>query len=78
MKTSFSCSGASEKRRHGSGRWFRASQKRGYTILLIFLSSTAVFADDLDFSTLKYLAVQKDGRKKPLDTVAIETVEKLT
>jgi len=39
---------------------------------------TAAFADDLDFTALRYLAVQKDGRKKPLDTVAVETVEKLT
>jgi cytochrome c-type biogenesis protein CcsB len=38
----------------------------------------SVYADDLDFSTLQYLAAQKDGRKKPLDTVAIGTVEKLT
>jgi cytochrome c-type biogenesis protein CcsB len=47
-------------------------------ILVMLMMATAAFADDLDFSALKYLAVQKDGRKKPLDTVAIETVEKLT
>jgi cytochrome c-type biogenesis protein CcsB len=47
-------------------------------VLAMLVLATAAFADDLDFSALKYLAVQKDGRKKPLDTVAIETVEKLT
>ena len=46
-------------------------------ILLLLLSFSAV-ADDLDFSTLSYLAVQRDGRKKPLNTVAVETVQKLT
>ncbi len=35
-------------------------------------------ANELDYSTLKYLAVQKDGRKKPFDTVAAETLQKLT
>ena len=42
------------------------------------LIATVAFADDMDFTTLRYLAVQKDGRKKPLDTVALETVEKFT
>jgi cytochrome c-type biogenesis protein CcsB len=46
--------------------------------LLLWLTAGPLFADDLDFSALKYLAVQKDGRKKPLDTVALETVQKLT
>ncbi len=46
-------------------------------VLMLALTATA-FADDLDFTTLRFLAVQKDGRKKPLDTVALETVEKLT
>jgi hypothetical protein len=32
----------------------------------------------MDFTALRFLAVQKDGRKKPLDTVALETVEKLS
>jgi cytochrome c-type biogenesis protein CcsB len=40
--------------------------------------ATATAASDLDFTALKYIAVQKDGRKKPLDTVATETVQKLT
>src|SRR5882724_10918771 len=44
----------------------------------MFALATAAFADDLDFTALRFLAVQKDGRKKPLDTVALETVEKLT
>ncbi len=45
---------------------------------LLIITALPVLADDLDFSTLKYLAVQKDGRKKPLDTVALETVQKMT
>jgi cytochrome c-type biogenesis protein CcsB len=49
------------------------------TIILVMLSlATAAFADDLDFTALQFLAVQKDGRKKPLDTVALETIQKLT
>ena len=48
------------------------------TILVVLTLATAAFADDLDFTALRFLAVQKDGRKKPLDTVALETVEKLT
>ena len=44
---------------------------------MLMLGTTA-FADDLDFTALRFVAVQKDGRKKPLDTVALETVEKLT
>lgn len=47
-------------------------------MFVLFVLAVPVFADDLDFSALKYLVVQKDGRKKPLDTVAIETVQKLT
>jgi cytochrome c-type biogenesis protein CcsB len=48
-------------------------------ILVMLTLATAAFAtDDLDFTALRYLAVQKDGRKKPLDTVALETIEKLT
>jgi cytochrome c-type biogenesis protein CcsB len=46
--------------------------------LLALLMATNVYADDLDFTALRYLAVQKDGRKKPLDTVAVETLQKLT
>jgi len=40
----------------------------------------AVFveAQELDFSALRAIAVQKDGRKKPLDTVANETAQRLT
>jgi len=48
------------------------------TVLVMLALATAAFADDMDFTTLRFLAVQKDGRKKPLDTVALETVEKLT
>ena len=48
------------------------------TILVMFALATVAFANDLDFTALRFLAVQKDGRKKPLDTVALETVEKLT
>lgn len=40
--------------------------------------AAVAFADDLDFTALRFLAVQKDGRKRPLDTVALETVKKLT
>jgi len=47
-------------------------------VLAVCAVATAASADDLDFTALRYLAVQKDGRKKPLDTVALETVEKLT
>ena len=47
-------------------------------VILLIALSTSAFADDLDFSVLKQLAIQKDGRKKPLDTVAVETVQKLT
>jgi len=35
-------------------------------------------AQELDFSTMGMIAVQKDGRKKPLDTVANETVQRIT
>ncbi len=53
--------------------------KKLMTILVMLtVAGAAAFADDLDFTALKFLAVQKDGRKKPLDTVALETVEKLT
>jgi len=52
--------------------------KKLMTILVVLTLATAAFADDLDFTALGFLAVQKDGRKKPLDTVALETVEKLT
>jgi cytochrome c-type biogenesis protein CcsB len=48
------------------------------TILVMLMLATVAFADDMDFTALRFLAVQKDGRKKPLDTVALETVEKLT
>src|SRR5580698_8679914 len=48
------------------------------TVLVMLALATAAFADDMDFTTLRFLAVQKDGRKKPLDTVALETIEKLT
>ena len=46
--------------------------------LVILVLATAAFADDLEFTALRFLAAQKDGRKKPLDTVALETVKKLT
>ncbi len=52
--------------------------KKLMTILVVLTLATTAFADDLDFTALRFLAVQKDGRKKPLDTVALETVEKLT
>jgi len=52
--------------------------KRALILLLAITSATAAFADDLDFSTLRYLVVYKDVRKKPLDTVAIETLQKIS
>ncbi len=52
--------------------------KKLMTILVVLTLAATAFADDLDFTALRFLAVQKDGRKKPLDTVALETVEKLT
>jgi cytochrome c-type biogenesis protein CcsB len=52
--------------------------KKLVTIFAALVVVTAAFADDLDFTALRFLAVQKDGRKKPLDTVALETVAKLT
>ena len=52
--------------------------KKLMIILAVLMLASGAFADDLDFTTLRYLAVQKDGRKKPLDTVALETVKKLT
>jgi cytochrome c-type biogenesis protein CcsB len=52
--------------------------KKLMTILAALTLATAALADDLDFTALRFLAAQKDGRKKPLDTVALETVEKLT
>jgi cytochrome c-type biogenesis protein CcsB len=48
------------------------------TLFCLLVIAPAAFADDLDFTALRYLTVQKDGRKKPLDTVALETVKKLT
>ena len=47
-------------------------------MFLLAMVCVPAFADDLDFSMLKYLAVYKDVRKKPLDTVAIETVQKIS
>jgi cytochrome c-type biogenesis protein CcsB len=52
--------------------------KKLMTIFAVLTLATAALADDLDFTALRFLAVQKEGRKKPLDTVALETVEKLT
>jgi cytochrome c-type biogenesis protein CcsB len=52
--------------------------KKLMMILVVLTLASTAFADDLDFTALRYLAVQKDGRKKPLDTVALETMEKLT
>ena len=52
--------------------------KKLLTVLVMFALTTMAFADDLDFTALRFVAVQKDGRKKPVDTVALETVEKLT
>jgi len=49
-----------------------------FLALLLFASTLPVRADDLDFTALRYLTVFKDVRKKPLDTVALETVRKLT
>ena len=49
-----------------------------FLALLLFAGALSVRADDLDFTALRYLTVYKDVRKKPLDTVALETVRKLT
>jgi ABC-type transport system involved in cytochrome c biogenesis permease subunit len=46
--------------------------------LLLLIGCSGAFADDLDFSTLRYLAIYKDVRKKPLDTVAVETLQKIS
>ena len=40
--------------------------KKLTAILVMLALATAAFADDMDFTTLRFLAVQKDGRKKPL------------
>lgn len=52
--------------------------KRTLILLALLMSSAFVSAQELDFSTLKTLAVQKDGRKKPLGTVANETIQRIT
>jgi len=49
---------------------------RGALILFMGWSALAG-AEPLDYSALRILAVQKDGRKKPLDTVARETALRL-
>ena len=49
-----------------------------FLALLLFAGTLSVRADDLDFTALRCLTVFKDVRKKPLDTVALETVRKLT
>ncbi|HUJ09716.1 MAG TPA: cytochrome c biogenesis protein CcsA [Verrucomicrobiae bacterium] len=67
--------GSAERRRRKQQRFLALL---GMTLLCLLPIVPGAFADDLDFTALKYIAVQKDGRKKPLDTVAIETVEKLT
>jgi len=52
--------------------------KRVLMVLILLVSAAFVSGQELDFSLLKTLAVQKDGRKKPLDTVANETVQRIT
>ena len=49
-----------------------------FLALLLFVGAMSAKADDLDFTALRDLTVYKDVRKKPLDTVALETVRKLT
>jgi cytochrome c-type biogenesis protein CcsB len=48
------------------------------TFVVLLATEGSVWAGGLDFTGLREVAVQKDGRKKPLDTVALETVQKLT
>jgi cytochrome c-type biogenesis protein CcsB len=66
----------------GAPCWARWRPGRAWkgapTILCLTLFAANVFADDLDFTALRHLAVQRDGRKKPLETVALETLQKLT
>ena len=45
---------------------------------VFLLGALAARGGDLDFTALRELTVYKDVRKKPLDTVASETVRKLT
>ena len=66
------------KTRTGEQRGGGCMKKLMTILVMLTVAGAAAFADDLDFTALKFLAVQKDGRKKPLDTVALETVEKLT
>ncbi len=47
-------------------------------LVLLVLSAAFSSAQELDFSALQSVAVQKDGRKKPLDTVAIESIQRIT
>ena len=52
--------------------------KRVLILLVLLASERWLPAQELDYSALQTLAVQKDGRKKPLDTVAIEAVQRIT
>ena len=47
-------------------------------LVLLLLSAGLATAQDLDLSALQSVAVQKDGRKKPLDTVAMESIQRIT
>ncbi len=46
--------------------------------MLLLLLGAVACADEPDYSALQTLAVQKDGRKKPLDSVAIEANQRIS
>lgn len=52
--------------------------KAAWFSLLLLLPAALCAGEELDFSALRTLAVQKDGRKKPLDTVANEAALRIT
>ncbi|MCX7888054.1 MAG: cytochrome c biogenesis protein, partial [Verrucomicrobiae bacterium] len=52
--------------------------KAGFASLVLVVAVSCVAAERLDFSVLRMLAVQRDGRKKPLDTVANEAALRVT
>jgi cytochrome c-type biogenesis protein CcsB len=52
--------------------------KKIFATLLALSFVGQISAADLDFAPLKSVAVQHDGRKKPLDTLAVDTIQKLT
>jgi len=47
-------------------------------LILLMLLTAIAGAQELDFGALRVIAVQKDGRKKPLDTVANEAAQRIT